>query len=69
MVSNCEKSIWFMFYILLYILAKTYLNDISNVKLIGFTDKDMNELKGIFTDTNLYFLGLTFAISVLHVSD
>lgn len=34
----------------------------------GFSEKDLDEIRGIFTDTNLMFLGLTFAITVLHVS-
>jgi len=37
------------------------------MKNLGFTDKDMDELKGLFTDTNLYFLGLTFAVSLFHM--
>ncbi|XP_065064159.1 lipid scramblase CLPTM1L-like [Rhopilema esculentum] len=48
-------------------LWMTVEQSLSRMKEFGFTDKDMNELKGIFTDTNLYFLGLTFAISVLHL--
>lgn len=35
----------------------------------GFSEKDLDEIRGIFTDTNLMFLGLTFAITVLHVSN
>ena len=36
-------------------------------KISGFSDKDLDDLRGIFTDTNLFLLGVTFAITVLHV--
>lgn len=34
---------------------------------LGFTDKDLDEVKGIFSDTNLYFLCVTFLIAALHM--
>ncbi|XP_046842338.1 cleft lip and palate transmembrane protein 1-like protein [Xenia sp. Carnegie-2017] len=39
----------------------------DSMKNLGFSDKDLDEVKGIFTDTNLYLLALTFAISVFHL--
>lgn len=35
---------------------------------LGLTENDLDEVKGIFTDTNLYFLAMTFVIAIVHVS-
>ncbi|KAG7161338.1 cleft lip and palate transmembrane protein 1-like protein [Homarus americanus] len=34
---------------------------------LGFTPKDLDEVKGIFSDTNLYFLFITFLVAALHM--
>lgn len=42
-------------------------NTLDKMKTLGFTENDLDDLKGIFTDTNLYFLAMTFAISIVHM--
>ena len=34
---------------------------------MGFTDKDTDEVKGIFADTNLVLLLVTFGVSTVHL--
>lgn len=35
---------------------------------LGFSAKDLDEVKGVFSDTSLYFLFVTFLVAALHVS-
>ncbi|XP_066288715.1 lipid scramblase CLPTM1L-like [Branchiostoma lanceolatum] len=40
---------------------------IQHLHTMGFTEKDTDELVGIFADTNFYFLAATVAVSMLHL--
>ncbi|XP_063049564.1 lipid scramblase CLPTM1L-like, partial [Engraulis encrasicolus] len=39
---------------------------VFSLQHFGFTEKDTDEIKSIFVDTNLYFLGLTFFVATFH---
>jgi hypothetical protein len=38
------------------------------MKELGFNEKQLEELISIFTETNVYFVLVTFLVSILHVS-
>ncbi|KAL9975359.1 hypothetical protein ACROYT_G012514 [Oculina patagonica] len=42
-------------------------HSLKSMKDLGFSDKDLDEMRGIFTDTNLFLLAVTFGITVLHL--
>lgn len=42
-------------------------HSLKSMKNLGFSDKDLDDIRGIFTDTNLFLLALTFGITVLHL--
>ena len=39
----------------------------ASFQALGFTLKDTDEVKGIFVDTNLFLLLLTFTVSAIHL--
>lgn len=42
---------------------------LRTLKKLGFTKKDVDEVKGIFSDTNVYLLCGTIFVSSIHVRD
>lgn len=42
---------------------------LKSLKQFGFSKKDVDEVKGIFSETNLYLLCGTMFIGSIHVSD
>ncbi|KAF5296178.1 hypothetical protein FQA39_LY12632 [Lamprigera yunnana] len=40
---------------------------LSQFLVLGFTEKDLDEIKGVFADTNLYLLCATFFIGSIHL--
>ncbi|XP_020892943.1 cleft lip and palate transmembrane protein 1-like protein isoform X2 [Exaiptasia diaphana] len=40
---------------------------LATMQVLGFSDKDVDDIRGLFTEINMYLLGLTFAISIFHL--
>lgn len=40
-----------------------------SLKKLGFSNKDLDDIKGAFSDTNLFLLCATIIVSSIHVSD
>lgn len=45
----------------------TFSSSLKQLLVMGFTQKDLDDVKAIFADTNLYLLGLTVFISTVHL--
>ncbi|GAB1601993.1 cleft lip and palate transmembrane protein 1-like protein [Argonauta hians] len=48
-------------------LWSSMMESMKSMKALGLKEKDIDELKGVFTDTSLTLLLLTFAVSSLHL--
>lgn len=44
-----------------------FANAMQHLRSLGFSDKEFDDIKGIFLDTNLWFFGLTVVVSVFHL--
>lgn len=50
-----------------WLLMKTMEQSLVSNKEMGFTDKDLDDIRRLISDTSLYLLGVTFLASVLHM--
>ncbi|CAJ0584868.1 unnamed protein product, partial [Mesorhabditis spiculigera] len=48
-------------------LMVTATMSMMQLKSMGFNEKDLDDVRGLFVDTNLYLLGVTFLVSALHL--
>jgi hypothetical protein len=48
-------------------MAAQFQAAMETMETIGFTSKDLDEIKGVFSDTNVYLLALTMFIASIHV--
>lgn len=48
-------------------MAAQFQAAMDAMNVIGFTSKDMDEIKGVFADTNVYLLALTLFVASMHV--
>ncbi|CAH1779814.1 unnamed protein product [Owenia fusiformis] len=48
-------------------MFSTMQESMKSLEGLGFTEKDTDEVKGIFTDTNFYLLMLTFFVAAVHL--
>merc|ERR1719391_1272224 len=45
----------------------TFSSSLHSMKGLGFTEKDTDEVKGIFADSNMALLAVTFVVSTVHL--
>jgi len=48
-------------------MAAQFQAAMETMETIGFTAKDLDEIKGVFADTNVYLLALTMFVASIHV--
>jgi Cleft lip and palate transmembrane protein 1 (CLPTM1) len=48
-------------------MASQFQAAMDSMMALGFTLKDLDEVKGVFADTNMYFLALTLFVASMHV--
>ncbi|VDL68172.1 unnamed protein product [Nippostrongylus brasiliensis] len=46
---------------------RTISSSLQQLTELGFTEKDVDDVRGIFGDTNLYLLGVTVFVSSIHL--
>lgn len=49
-------------------LAQQFQAAMETMQQLGFSAKDLDEVKGIFSDTNIYLLSITMFVASVHVS-